>query len=84
MVVVGGIYNPNQHSSCLLFCLSMGTPNSPVRTGHCTIHYLMHATSANRWGLELFIVEVVSPFGAADSLVAQRTVRGNLSSQNIF
>jgi hypothetical protein len=57
-----------------MFCLSMGTPNSLVRTGHCTVHYPVHATSANRWGLELFIIEVASPFGAADSLVVQRTV----------
>jgi hypothetical protein len=69
MAVVGGIYSPNHYSSCWLFCLSMGTPDSPVRTGHSTVHCLVCATSADRWGLELFTIEVVCPYGAPDSPV---------------
>jgi hypothetical protein len=32
--------------------LSTGTPDSPVRTGHTTVHFLVPATSADHWGLE--------------------------------
>jgi hypothetical protein len=52
MEVVGGIYSPNHYSSHWLFCLSMGTPDSPVRTGDSTVHCPVRATSADRWGLE--------------------------------
>jgi hypothetical protein len=69
MMVVGGIYNPNQHSSHWLFCLAWGTPDSPVRTGHSTVHCPLRATSADRWGLELLTIEVICPFGAPNSLV---------------
>jgi hypothetical protein len=74
VVVVGGIYSPNHYSSCWLICLSTGIPDSPVCTGHYTIHCLVHATSADRWGLELLTVEVVYPCGAPDNRVAHRTV----------
>jgi hypothetical protein len=47
----------------------MGTPDSPVRTRHSTVHCLVRATSADRWGLELFTIEVVCPYGAPDSPV---------------
>jgi hypothetical protein len=67
MVVVGGIYSPNQHSSRWLTSLLMGTPDSPVRTRHSTVHCPVHARSADHWGLELLTVEVVCPFGAPDS-----------------
>jgi hypothetical protein len=40
-----------------------------VRTRHSTVHCLVRATSADRWGLELLSVEVVYPFGAPDSSV---------------
>jgi hypothetical protein len=84
MVVVGGIYSPNQHSSRWLTSLSMGTPDSPVRIRHSTIHCPVRAMSADRWGLELLTVEVVYPFGAPDSPVAHRTVLCDLTSQTIF
>jgi hypothetical protein len=69
MEVVGGIYSPNQHSSCWLFCLSMGTRDSPVRTRHSIVHCPVRATSVDRWGLELLNAEIVYPFGAPNSLV---------------
>jgi hypothetical protein len=47
MEVVGGIYNPNHYSSRWLFCLSMGTPDNLVRTGHGTIYCQVRATSAD-------------------------------------
>jgi hypothetical protein len=47
----------------------MGTPHSPVRTGHCTIYYPVHATPADRWGLEQLAVEFAYPCGASDSPV---------------
>jgi hypothetical protein len=50
--VVGGIYSPNHYSSYWLFCLSMGTPDSPVRTEDSTVPCPVRATSADRWGLE--------------------------------
>jgi hypothetical protein len=31
--------------------LSMGAPDSPVYTGHDTVHCLVPTTSADRWGL---------------------------------
>jgi hypothetical protein len=73
-VVVGGIYNPNQHSSHWQTSLSMGTLDSPVRTGHSIVHCPMRATSNNCWGLELLTVEVVCPFGAPDSPVRSSVV----------
>jgi hypothetical protein len=69
MVVVGGIYSPNHYFSRWLFCLSMGTPDSPVRIGHSIVHCPVCATSSNRWGLELLTVEVVCPCGVLDSPV---------------
>jgi hypothetical protein len=84
MVVVGGIYSPNQHSSHWLTSLWMGTSDSPMRIGHSTVHCPVRATSANRWGLELLTVEVVYPFGAPDSPVAHRIVRCDLTSQIVF
>jgi hypothetical protein len=67
MVVVGSIFSPNQHSRHWLFCLSMGTLDSPARTRHSTIHCPVRATSADIWGLELLTIEVVFPFGAPNS-----------------
>jgi hypothetical protein len=81
---LGGIYSPNQHSRRWLFCLSMGTSDSPVRTGHSTVHWPVCATSADRWGLELLTVEVVGPCGALDSPMVHWTVRFDLSSQTVF
>jgi hypothetical protein len=75
MEVVGGIYSHNQHSSRWLFYLSMGTPDSPVRTGHDIVHCSVRATAADRWGLELLTVEVVYPCGSLNSPVAHRIVR---------
>jgi hypothetical protein len=80
MEVVGGIYSRNHYSSCWLTSLSMGTPDSLVCTGHGTVHCPVHATSANRWGLELLTVEVVCPCGAPDSPVAHWTIRCDLTS----
>jgi hypothetical protein len=79
MVLVGGIYSPNQHSSRCLSSLSMGTPDSPVRTRHCTVHYLVRATSTDRWGLEQLSVEIICPCGTQDSPVAHWTVWCNLT-----
>jgi hypothetical protein len=70
MVVVGGIYSPNQHSSRWLSSLSMGTADSSVCIRHCTVHCLLRATSTDRWGSELLTVEFACPFGALDSPVA--------------
>jgi|SRR5690242_9044448 hypothetical protein len=81
---LGGIYSPNHYSSCWLTALSMGTPDSLVVHQHSIVHYLVHATSADRWSLELLTVEVVCPFAAPDSPVAHRTVRCDLSSQTVF
>jgi hypothetical protein len=38
-------------------------------TGHSTVHYLVRAMLADRWGLELLTVEDFCPFGAPDSPV---------------
>jgi hypothetical protein len=59
MVVVGGIYSPNHYSSC---CCRW-------HTGHGTIHCLVHATSADHWGLERLTIEVLCLLAAPDSLV---------------
>jgi hypothetical protein len=70
MVVVGGIYSPNQHSSRWLTALSMGTPDTVLFTVRCVPHQL--------------VVEVVCLFGAPDSPVAHRTVQCDLTSQTVF
>jgi hypothetical protein len=62
-----GIYSPNHYSSRWLLYLSTGTPDSPVRTGHSTVHCVVRATSADRWGLEQSTVDFVCPCGALDS-----------------
>jgi hypothetical protein len=79
---LGGIYSPNQHSSRWMYSLSMGTLDSPVCTGHSTVHCPVRATSADRWGLEQLAIEFAYPCGAPDSSVAHRTVRCDLTSQN--
>jgi hypothetical protein len=84
MFVVGGIYSPNHYSSHWLTSLSMGTPDSPVRTEHNTIHCPVCATSTDCSGLELLIVEVACPCGAPDSPVAHWIVRCDLMLQTIF
>jgi hypothetical protein len=66
MEVVGGIYSLNHYSSRWLFCLSTGTPDSPVCTEHGTVHCPVRATLANHWGLELLNIEVICPCGAPD------------------
>jgi hypothetical protein len=83
MEVVRGIYSPNHYSSRCMFCLSMGTPDSPVHTGHGTVHCPVCATSADRWGLEVLTVEVICPCGAPDSPMVYRIVRCDLTSQTI-
>jgi hypothetical protein len=50
--VVGGIYSLQPLPSHWLSLLSMGTPDSPVVHWTCTVHCLVRATSARRWGLE--------------------------------
>jgi hypothetical protein len=49
--------------------MSMGTPDSPVVHRTLVVHCPVRATSADRWGLELLIVEVFCPFAAPDSPV---------------
>jgi hypothetical protein len=68
-VVVGGIYSLNHYSSRWLGFLLTGVPDSPVRTGHCTVHCPVPAMSADRWGLEQLTVEFTCPCGATDSPV---------------
>jgi hypothetical protein len=48
MVVVGVFIAPT--TTLVVGCsfLSMGAPNSPVRTRHAIVHCLMSATSADR------------------------------------
>jgi hypothetical protein len=75
MVVVEGIYSPNNYSSRWLAVLLMGTPDSPV------VHRTM---STDCWGLELLTIEVFCHCGALDSPVAHRTVRCDLSWQTVF
>jgi hypothetical protein len=50
-------------------------------TGHYTVHCPVHATSADRWGLELSTVEVLCPLAAPDSPMAHRKVRCVLTLQ---
>jgi hypothetical protein len=38
--------------------LSTGAPDSPVHTEHSTVHCLVPATSADRWGLVQSTVEL--------------------------
>jgi hypothetical protein len=45
--------------------LSTGTPDSPVRTRHCTVHCPVHVTSVARWSR---LLDLSAP-------VAHRTVR---------
>jgi hypothetical protein len=66
MVVVGGIYSLNHYFSRWLFCLSTDTPDSLVRTRHCTVHSPVCATSADCWGLESLTIEFTYPCGATD------------------
>jgi hypothetical protein len=70
MVVDGGIYSTNHYSSRWLTSLSTGTPDSPMCTGHGTVHYPVRATSADCWGLEQSTVEFTCHCGALDSPVA--------------
>jgi hypothetical protein len=49
--------------------LSTGAPDSPVRIGHPTVHCMVPATSADRWGLEQSTVEFACPYGTLDSPV---------------
>jgi hypothetical protein len=74
--VLGGIYSPNHYSSCWLCSLSTDTPDSPVRTGHCIVHCLVHATSVDRWGLEQLTLNL-------SVLVAHRTVRCDLTLHTV-
>jgi hypothetical protein len=69
MVVVGGIYSPNHYSSRWLSSLSTGTSDSPVRTGHCTVHCSVCAMSVDHRGLEQSTVDFAYPYGAPDSPV---------------
>jgi hypothetical protein len=63
MVVVGGIYSSNHYSSrCWRW-----------RTGQGTVHCLVRATSARRWGLERLTIEVLCPVAAPVSPVPHRT-----------
>jgi hypothetical protein len=80
MVVVGGIYSHNHYSSRWLCSLSMGTPDSLVRTGHSTVHCLVRAMSADHWGFEQSAIDFVCPCGAPDSPVAHRAVWCDLTS----
>jgi hypothetical protein len=81
MVVVGGIYSPNHYSS---HCYRWAHRTVWRCTEHSTIHCPVSATLANRWGLELLIVEVFCPLAASDSLVAHRTVQCILTLQADF
>jgi hypothetical protein len=47
----------------------MGTTDSPVVHPTLTVHCPVRAMSADRWGLELLIVEVFCPLAAPDSPV---------------
>jgi hypothetical protein len=48
-------------------------------TGHGTVHCPVHATSANRWDLELLTVEVICPLATPD-----RPVRSDFCSIRCF
>jgi hypothetical protein len=66
MVVVGGIYSPNNYSSrCCRW------ENRTVRwcTRHGTVHCPVRAASADCWGLERLTIEVFCPLAAPDSPV---------------
>jgi hypothetical protein len=78
MVVVGGIYSPNHYSNR---CCRWAHRTVQWCTGHGTVHCPVHATSADRWGLERLFVEVLCPLAAPDSPVAHRTVRCVLTLQ---
>jgi hypothetical protein len=66
MVVVEVIYSPNYYS---IHCCRWAHQTVRWFTGHCTVHCPVSATSANRWGLELLIVEVFFLLVAPDSPV---------------
>jgi hypothetical protein len=66
---LGVFIAPNHYSSHWLCYLSTGTPDSSTRTGHCTVHCPVHATSADHWGLEQLIVKFTWTCGAPDSPV---------------
>jgi hypothetical protein len=83
MVMLGGIYSLNHYSSRWLCSLTTSTPDSPVRTGHCTVHYPAHATPADYWGLEQSTIDFACPCGAPDSPVAHQTVRCDLTSRAV-
>jgi hypothetical protein len=70
MGVVGGIYSPNHCSSR---CCRWAHRTVRWCTGQGTVHCLMPATSAYRWGLELLTVEFFCPLAAPDSPVAHQT-----------
>jgi hypothetical protein len=62
----GGIYSPNHYSSR---CCRWAHRTVRWCSGHCTVHCLVRATLADRWGLERLIVEVLCPLVAPDSPV---------------
>jgi hypothetical protein len=69
MEVVGGIYSP----TTIIVVVVNGAPDSPVVhqtvrwcTGQGTVHCLVCATSALRWGLERLTVEVLCHVVAPD------------------
>jgi hypothetical protein len=80
-LVVGVIYNPNHYSSC---CCRWAHRTVRWCTGHCTVHCLVSAMSADRWSLELLTVEVFCVLAAPDSPVAHRTVLCDLTLQMTF
>jgi hypothetical protein len=61
-----GIYSPNHYTSR---CCRWAHQTVRWCIGHVTVHCPVHATSANRWGLELLTVEVLCPLAAPDSPV---------------
>jgi hypothetical protein len=66
MVVVGGIYSPKHYARR---CYRWAHQIVRWCTGHYTVHCLVSAMSADRWGLERLTVEVLCPLVAPDSPV---------------
>jgi hypothetical protein len=63
---LGGIYSPNHYSSR---CCRWTHRTERWCTKHYTIHCSVRATSADYWGLERLIVEVLCPLATPDSSV---------------
>jgi hypothetical protein len=64
--------------------LEMAQGHISLSTGHCTVHCLVSATSADHWGLERLTIDVFCPLVVLDSSVGHQLVWCVLTLQTDF